>query len=168
MKCSSKMMVLFILLFLALCVSGCADASNDDDSFKEERIYLEDQIYELEAENEHLRDELRWHEEERHYFGMAIANLMYDGEYEAVEALWTYYREGVEDALEEEFGTKDMSVIIAYLEELSETVVGNCEICNKPVYADDTCILPDGVQCAHYECVNPDTGNKSGRIEKDE
>ena len=129
---------------------------------------VETQIYELEAENEHLRDELRWYEEERHYLGIASANLMYNGEYDAVEALRTYHREGIEAALEEEFGTKDMSVIIDYLEALLETVVGNFEICNKPVYADDICILPEGVQCAHYECVNPEAGNKSDRIEKDE
>jgi hypothetical protein len=62
-----------------------------------------------------------------------------------------YNREGVEIALEKEFGTKDLSVIIDYIEGLSQTIIGYCEMCGDPVY--EALILPDGVECACRDCI---------------
>ena len=54
--------------------------------------------------------------EEYRSFNKTIANLMYDGEYETVRTLMSYYPDGVNEALEFEFGVTDINVIIDYLE----------------------------------------------------
>jgi len=107
------------------------------------------------------------HSQKIHDFEMMIINLMYDHEYEVVEKLSEYYPEGVESALEFEFGVKDIPVVIEYLDELSNTVIGQCEICSKPVYADEFAFLPDGIECAHGECVHGDNSSGSAKINKD-
>lgn len=86
-------------------------------------------------------------------FRSAIAELMYDREYDTVRTLLEYNREGVEIALEKEFGTKDLSVIIDYIEGLSQTIIGYCEICGEPVYEYEITILPDDIECAHRQCI---------------
>ena len=73
-----------------------------------------------------------------------------------------YYPEAIADALEFEFGVRDITTVIDYLQELSETVTGTCEICGELVYADDLAFLPDGIECAHDECVM-----KSYQIDED-
>lgn len=96
--------------------------------------------------------------EDLHSFQVAIAELMYAHEYEVVEKLLDYYPKGVETALEIEFGVKDLSDVINYLEDLSGTVVGNCEICGNPVFADEFAIPSEDLSYAHNKCV---LGNKN-------
>ena len=106
-----------IILLFSACLSGCDNSIEvSDDVFLEERWELENQIYDLEGENEYLREEIASLEDEYHDFQMIIANLMYDGEYEVVEMLLSYNRDVVGDALKEEFGTKNLEDIIDYLE----------------------------------------------------
>lgn len=93
------------------------------------------------------------YEDGLHVFRVNVAELMYDHEYEVVKKLAEYSPEDVEDALEFEFGVKDIAMVIEYLQTLSETVTGTCEICGELVYADEFAFLPDGIECAHSECV---------------
>lgn len=97
-------------------------------------------------------------------FYTLVGNLMYDYEYETVVKLLEYYPEGVKTALDFEFGNPDISAVIEYLEERAQTVIGNCGLCGELVYADDIAFLPDGITCAHKECVRGDSGNGSYQI----
>ena len=106
--------------------------------------------------------------EEVHSFQTAIAELMYDHEYEVVKKLSEYYPKGVETALEIEFGVKDIAAAIDYLQKLSETVIGNCEFCGNPVYADEFALLPDGIECAHGKCVSDNSIENSYQINKED
>lgn len=95
-----------------------------------------------------------------------IVSLVYDHEYGVVEKLMDYYPEGVENALEVEFGVNDLTIIIDYLEERSQTIVGVCEICGKMVYADEIAVLPSDIDCAHEECISGDINTSPLRINK--
>ena len=77
-----------------------------------------------------------------------------------------YDREGVENALENEFGVRDLTEIISYLEELSTTEIGKCEICGEAVYADEFMILPEDIECAHGMCINSANKEEEVRITK--
>lgn len=157
--------ILLCLLFLCGCSSNIhqVDYSNND---------AYDVGYE-EGYNEGYNDAFEEsldtpdYSDEIHSFQTAIADLMYDHEYDTVRKLLEYNRSGVETALENEFGSKDIDAVIDYLTKLSNTVTGTCEICGEPVYADEFAILPEGITCAHSICVSGDNSSEPIRIEKD-
>lgn len=103
------------------------------------------------------------YEDEYHSFQMVIVNLMYDQEYETVEKILDYYSEGVETALENEFGTTDIPTIKEYIDGEARTAVGNCQYCKKSVYANDAVSLANGDDCAHSKCFFE---NNSFKIDK--
>lgn len=124
-----------------------------------EKIYTYDDVLEEKFKADEYAEEI-------HRFQTAIAELMYDYEYEVVKKLYKYYPNGVEDALEKEFGVKDIDAVMDYIQKRSETEVGICEFCGKTVYADEIVILPEGVECAHKECFSKNDDEKSFRINK--
>ena len=153
--------ILLCLLFLCGCSSNIhqVDYSNDDAyAVGYEEGYNEgyNDAFEESPDNPDYSDEI-------HYFQTAIANLMYDHEYEIVKKLMEYNKEGVESALELEFGSRSIETVIEYLDNLSKTVKGTCEICNEPVYADDLAILPEGINCAHGKCVSEQNNENTKR-----
>lgn len=166
-----KTVAIIFACLLLLC--GCAtnnhqtDYSNDiafDSGYEKgyEEGYSEGYNDALEKSIDNLD-----YSEELQDFQSAIADLMYDHDYDTVQTLLSYNRTGVETALNIEFGTHDIDVIIEYLEELSGKVIGNCEICGAVVYADEFAILPDGIECAHAECVSGNDSENSAKINKD-
>lgn len=158
-----RRVILCALLCLLIC--GCSSEPSDLNP-PDENSYNEGYQDGYAAALEESLDTKDYAEELR-FFQTAIAELMYDHEYEVVKKLSEYYPKGVETALEIEFGVKDIATVIDYLQTLSETVVGNCEICGKPVYADELALLPDGIECAHSECVSKNSGDNSYQINKD-
>lgn len=169
----------FLLIIVLFCtLMGCSSAPNNAQDFTNEDAQNEGNLVVQEdgfdagyEDGYHCGYEDGFadndHSEIIHDFEMMIVNLMYDHEYGVVEKLLEYYSEGVESALEHEFGVKDLSAVIEYLDELSNTVIGQCEICSKPVYADEFTFLPDGIECAHGECVHGDSSSGSAKINKD-
>lgn len=153
-----------MLCLLILC--GCSFEPSGLNTTSDESGYNEGYQEEYDAAFEEGLN-MEGYAEKLHSFQTAISELMYDHEYEVVKKLSKYYPEGVEAALEIEFGAKDISTVIDYLQKLSETVTGNCEICEKPVYADEFVLLPNGIECAHSECIGGNSGEKSYRINKD-
>lgn len=157
--------VLLCLVFLCGCSSNVhqADYSNDDAyTVGYEEGYNEGYNYAFEEslDNPDYSDEI-------HSFQSAIADLMYDHEYEIVKKLMEYNNEGVESALELEFGSKDINIVIEHLDKLSETVKGTCEICGEPVHADEFAILQNGIECAHSECISKNSSEDSYKINKE-
>ena len=166
---------LLLLILVLLCVlMGCSSSASDADDFESKESYNDgydngykegyEEGYDIGYEQSFYDNVIC--SEELHDFTMMIVNLMYDYEYEVVEKLLEYYPEGVETALEFEFGVKDITVVIEYLDELSQTVVGQCEFCAEPVYADEIGFLPDGVECAHSECVSREASGELASIKK--
>lgn len=156
--------ILLCLLFLCGCSSNVhqSDSNDDDYAVGYEEGYNEgyNDAFEESFDNPDYSDEI-------HSFQTAIADLMYDHEYDTVRKLSEYNRRGVETALENEFASKDIDAVIDYLTKLSNTITGNCEICGEPVYADEFAILPEGITCAHGKCVSGDNSSEPIRIEKD-
>lgn len=144
-----KLFLCFIVCLLILC--GCSsanDLSPDNYDIGYEEGY-EDGYNDALEKSSNNPD----YSEELHSFQAAIADLMYDHEYDTVKKLMEYNSNGVKVALEIEFGSSDIDVIIDYIDKLSKTITGTCEICGNPVYADDFAILPEGITCAHSKCV---------------
>lgn len=159
--------IIFLLLLCIVIFCGCStnsdNLSNDnnyDAGYNEGYTDGYNDAFEKSLNNTDYSDEL-------HSFQSAISNLMYDHEYDTVKTLMEYNRKGVEYALELEFGSKDINAVIEYLDGLSKTVDGTCEICGEPVYADEFAILPEGITCAHSNCVLGDKSSEPIRIEKD-
>ena len=73
--------------------------------------------------------------------------------YGVVKELMKYNQDGVEEALELEFGTADLSAIEKFIQEYYETVAGVCGFCNKTVYMNEVGYIPEGMECAHQKCV---------------
>lgn len=166
--------LLLVLIPILICIlTGCSSTVSDAYDFEIEEMYNEgyDEGYdEGYYEGYDIGYEQSFYDnvicsEEIHDFKMMIINLMYDYEYEVVEKLLEYYPEGVESALEFEFGEKDLAVVIEYLDELSQTVIGQCEVCGEAVCADE--FLLDGDPCVHYKCMYRDNDSESMQIKKD-
>ena len=149
-----KVVLCSIICILFLC--GCASISIQQAGESSNAIYdigytdgyrdgYED-AFEKSLNNPDCSEELR-------SFQSAVADLMYDREYDIIKKLMDYNPKGVQTALEIEFGTNNIDAVINYLDELSKTITGTCEICGELVYADDFAILPEGINCAHSECV---------------
>ncbi len=160
-----KAIMSVLICLLILC--GC---SNNTNNYESERTYddgynagyqdgFDDAYEEFINESDILV--------EQDDFQKTVVNLMYDHEYDVVEILLDYCPDAVEAALEDEFGVKEIAPIVDYLEELSNTVSGICEICGEPVCADEFYFPPDGIECAHHECVRGDDGENSYQIDKD-
>ena len=133
--------IVFCLLICVITLCGCDSQPSEFADFSKVDVYgmgyengyndgykdcLGDAEYDIVFSNDELNS-----------FQVAIEELMYDHEYDTVRKFWEYNRSGVETALELGFGSKDIDSIIEYIDELSKTVRGICEICNKPVYADE-------------------------------
>lgn len=160
-----KRIVTCIMICLLLC--GCSTNTNNQTSDSDydagyEEGYTDgyNDAFEKSLNNSDYSDEI-------HFFQTAIADLMYDHEYDTVKTLMEYNRKGVESALEIEFGSKDIEAVIDYLDGLSKTITGTCEICGEPVYADEFAILPEDITCAHSSCVSGGKSSEPVRIEKD-
>ena len=160
-----KKIIICIIICLLLC--GCStnhsyqtNDSDNDTGYEDGYDAGYSDVLEESLNNPDYSDELR-------SFQSAIADLMYDHEYEIVKKLMEYNKEGVESALELEFGSRSIETVIEYLDNLSKTVKGTCEICNKPVYADDLAILPEGINCAHSKCISVQNDENSIKIRKD-
>ncbi len=91
--------------------NDCEENYEDDYSFGYEEGYREGL-----REMEHYFDELL-------SLQIGIAELMYDHEYAVVEKLHEYRPEEVENALEHEFGTKEISEVKEYLEKKAITEI---------------------------------------------
>ena len=123
-----KAILIFTLALLFFSLVGCADsnASSLDQTVHD----LEAQLHWLQLENERLTNDIEslrsdsaeneWrtdgYAEELGSFMRGIADLMYDHEYDVVKTLLDYCPEGVEAALEVEFGVTDINTIIEYIE----------------------------------------------------
>jgi formylmethanofuran dehydrogenase subunit E len=157
--------ILLYLLFLCGCSSNVyqAEYSNDDAyAVGYEEGYNEgyNDAFKESLDNPDYSDEI-------HSFQTAIAGLMYDHEYDTVRKLLEYNRRGVETALENEFGSNNIDDVIEYLDALSKTITGMCELCGEPVYSDELAILPEGISCAHRKCISNNNSEKSFEIQKD-
>ena len=136
-----RKLLTFWLLGCLLC--GCStNATNGDDLAMESALkksYADGYNDGYEACLNRSQEDI--FEEGHHEFRLLIANLMYDYQYDTVEEIYNYYPEDVEEALECEFGTRDMMSVIEYLEDnrivQENTVVGICKYCNETVYASD-------------------------------
>ena len=149
-----KVALLFILCMSLLC--GCSSNSNPQTDETNDENYdigyadgYKDGYADALEESLNAPD----YSDELRSFQSAIASLMYDNEYDIIEKLMEYNRVGVEKALELEFGSKSIDVIKDYLDELSRTIIGTCELCGEPVYTDEFAILPEGITCAHRKCI---------------
>lgn len=116
--------IIILLNILVICfLWGCSlDSNATNVNIQEDSYYIGyENGYDEGYENgyndafEKSLDEPSYSEEYRS-FNKTIANLMYDGEYETVRTFMSYYPDGVNEALEFEFGVTDINVIIDYLE----------------------------------------------------
>ena len=151
-----KVILCTMLCLLILC--GCYSGSGGHDDAYDEGYW---------DGHDDAEYSLGYHVEELRSLQTAIAELMYAHEYEVVKKLSEYSPRGVGTALEIEFGVEDIDAIIDYLQELSETVIGNCEYCGYPVFADEFAFLPIGIECAHNECITENDSDESYWIKKD-
>ena len=160
--------VLLVATTCSMLLTGCTNTAYqsgyDDGYYDAEWEYKYDYENGVDAGYETGYDEGYY--DGYHVFQMAIANLMYDHEYEVVKKLAEYYPEDVAAALEFEFGVNNIATVIEFLQARSETVAGTCEICGEIVYEDELGFLPNGIECAHSECVPGDNVDKSYPIKK--
>ena len=132
---------IFLIMLIIICLlSGCSNStvtptlenSYDDGYIEGYNAGYEDCL-------NHPKEEI--FENEYTKFKSMIVSLMYDYKYDAVQEIQHYYPEVVGEALENEFGVKNIADIVEYLEnyriEQEETVVGTCEFCKQAVYAND-------------------------------
>jgi len=119
-----KKIIVLLLNILALCsLCSCSlDLNLTNGNIHEDSYYIGyengyDEGYEN-GYNDAFEKSLNepTYSEEYRSFNQAIANLMYDGEYETVRTFMRYYPNGVKEALEFEFGVTDINDIIDYLE----------------------------------------------------
>lgn len=156
MKIKKYLLIVSVIIILLSLVSGCyinenIDVIDDDVTYEEGYDAGYDEGYSTgyeEGQNENGQAE-----EELHSFKIAIAELMYDKKYGVVKELMKYNQDGVEEALELEFGTADLSAIEKFIQEYYETVAGVCGFCNKTVYMNEVGYIPEGMECAHQKCV---------------
>ena len=131
MKKSFIFCTLAVLFFLFIGCENSNEPSRDALEYTinelEHEIYeLEEQIHWLTLENEHLNTDINFFRsdavekeqitEECRSFYSGIISLVYDHKYDVVETLLHYCPEGVEAALEQEFGVADLKAIVEYLE----------------------------------------------------
>ena len=142
-----KKLTIIFLIFVSLLMHGCSVNSSSQNRTDTESI--REDGYNAGYEDGYnagyescLNDATgAKYEDEYQDFKLAIINLMYDYEYDAVRKIHQHYKNGVEAALENEFGTKDIDAIVNYLEsyriEQEKMVVGTCKYCGKTVYNSD-------------------------------
>lgn len=155
-----KIYLLFVfLLASAFMFSGClrTDLSTvREDAYDDGRESGYDAGYD-DGYNEGYDDgvESVYADEDLQDIYVAIAELMYDHEYRTVEILMDYCPSGVKAALSLEFGKTDISAVIKYLENRHQLAIGICDICGETVMSEDAVlILPDGIECAHFDCTH--------------
>lgn len=132
---------IFLIVLISVCLlSGCSNSTVNptlENSYDDG--YNEGYNAGYEAYLNRPKEEI--FENEYNEFKLMIVNLMYDYKYDAVQEIQHYYPKAVEEALENEFGTKNIADITKYLEnyreEQEKTAVGICEFCKKTVYAND-------------------------------
>lgn len=154
---------LLAIITISICMlCGCSDVQNiiGMDNYEDGYEQGHEDGYNDNYENNDYN-------EDSYDFQRYIVNLMYDRKYDFVRDLAGEFPEKVDYALEKEFGVTDIDIIIEYLEEGSQTIIGTCEICHEPVYADDMAILPDGIDCAHSSCISGNHNEQPPKINKD-
>ena len=142
--------IYIILVFAIMC--GCSSSASID-VVNEDTDYDDGYDDGYSAGYEEGCKENGYGEKELHRFQIAIAELVYDEKYDVVKEILEYNQDGVEAALELEFGTSDLSAIEKFIQEYNETVAGICGICSKTVYLNEVGYTPKGMDCAHRKCV---------------
>lgn len=135
---------MFLIILIIICLfSGCSNNSTVKNAMDidptSENSYNDGYYDGYEDYLNHSKEEI--FEDEYNEFKSMIVNLMYDYKYDVVKEIQHYYPEVVEEALENEFGAKNIADVIKYLEnyrkDQEKTVVGTCKFCQQTVYAND-------------------------------
>lgn len=164
-----KSQILTLLIFCVMLLIGCSGNTNQptqEDSFDE---YEYKQQYDkgyrdgYEIGYDTCRSDYSKDLNELEAYQSMIVSLIYDKEFDVLYTLLDYNRDEIESVLESEMGTTDLDEIIDYFEEQSQTVIGPCEICGESVYADESPIFENDIECAHFACVHGEPA-KSGEV----
>ena len=156
--------ILMLILLCTLCACSSNHNNTDTDAYDDSYEQGYEDGYNDTHDGNYIENN---YNEDAHDLQNFIINLVYDGKYDTVRDLQEEYPEKVNPALENEFGTTDFDIIIDYLDNESKTIIGECEICNNPVYADEIAVLPEGIDCAHHKCISSANNNDPPRINKD-
>lgn len=164
-----KSQILTLLIFCVMLLIGCSGNTNQptqEDSFDE---YEYEQQYDkgyrdgYEIGYDTCRSDYSKDLNELETYQSMIVSLIYDKEFDVLYTLLDYNRTEIESVLENEMGTTDLEEIKAYFTELSQTIIGSCEICGEAVYADESPTFEDDIDCAHFACVHGEPA-KSGEV----
>ena len=144
MGCIDMRKIIFLITLIIICLFiGCSNNSTVNNDMDVESTFEKsyNDGYHDGYEDCLNRPKEEMFEDEYDEFKMLVVNLMYDYQYDAVKKIHAYYPQAVDEAVEDEFGTKNIEDVIEYLEDYrkkqEETVVGICEFCQMTVYADD-------------------------------